>query len=167
VQAQFETLGAGAPEVFVAGYCEMAAFATGESPVASGCHRPKLIARDAVRASNRDQGHGYIHPHIFFALSLAAAKILSVADYRNVKNSAGSGSPFVLQLNTPEPPAETPNAVIFLRADADMVRRFTCRITEYRRVQAAMLHRSATPSGSRLRLPQDLLRVEPIRFSGW
>jgi hypothetical protein len=88
VQAQLEALRASATEGFVAGYCQMAAFTAGKSPVPSGRHCLKLIARHAVRTPNRDQGHNYIHPHTFFALSFAAANILSVDDYRSVKKSA-------------------------------------------------------------------------------
>jgi hypothetical protein len=87
-QPQLEALPAGTPEVLIGGYRQMATFTTGESPVPSGCHCLKLIARHAVRAPNRDQGHNYIHPHTFFALSFAAANILSVDDYRSVKGAS-------------------------------------------------------------------------------
>jgi hypothetical protein len=102
VQAQLEAFRASAPEDFVAGYCQMAAFTAGKSPVPSGCHCLKLIARHAVRAPNRDQGHNYIHPHILFALSFGAANILSVDDYRSVK-IGGFDSPSVPGLNTAVP----------------------------------------------------------------
>jgi hypothetical protein len=43
-QPQLEALPASASEVLVSGDRQMAAFATGESPVPSGCHCLKLIA---------------------------------------------------------------------------------------------------------------------------
>jgi hypothetical protein len=55
----------------------MTASVTGESPVASGCHSPKLIARNAERAANdawyvgsidrvRQDYSKVLHPRILF-----------------------------------------------------------------------------------------------------
>jgi hypothetical protein len=56
---KLKALPASAPERLVLGDRQMSAFATHISLVRNGCHRRKLVARDAVRAPNC--GHGHRH----------------------------------------------------------------------------------------------------------
>ena len=85
MQPQLEALPASTPEVLVSGYCQMAAFVTGESPVSNGCHWLKLITRHAVRAANDDYCFDGVYRTGQFYVEVLHPRILCSEDYRNVK----------------------------------------------------------------------------------
>jgi hypothetical protein len=57
-------------EVIVTGDCRVAALVADKPAVRPGYHLPKLVVGDTVRTPNYGRGHGDIHTHVFFALTV-------------------------------------------------------------------------------------------------